>query len=375
MSSLLSVLQDWLRNDRTRSQQQQLRQDYENLVKLVSDYQHTMSEYQNNMNSYLLLLTSLQIQLLPSQSSTDETPRETQTSQSPTENPFSQRQSQPQTRPQRNSARSYPRDRRAGNRSYANVAASNPLNTLRPLITRYHPIQNTRNSNTTSFFTSPNNNNNETSRLFDSLVRENRGGVLNMDVCGNSLFGITSSENTENPWSSLFPPLSSTNPPIFGSGVLGGNSESSTTTNPPVNLIDIVFEYDDQYQQFNTPEGEASLQRMIQNDDFRNQILRAAGLNNHSNVMRWIVAPNGFEDSEQQGLTMDEIRSCTDSLIYQEGMEGLLSNVCPITMEDFVVGDRLLQLRDCRHAFRERELVEWFQRHHTCPVCRNRVVE
>jgi len=236
-------------------------------------------------------------------------------------------------------------------------------------MTRYHPTQPNRVSDTI-FSTG-----NESTRLFDSLLRENRGG--NIDVCGNSLFG--NSETTENRWNLLFPPLS----PSLGLGNNGtglsvmtenrGNTEPSSQT--PVNLIDIVFEYDDQYQQFNNPEGEASLQRMIQNDDFRNQILRAAGLNNNANVMRWIVAPNGFDDAEHQGLTNEEIRACTDNLVYEEGMEGLLSNVCPITMEEFVVGDRLLQLRECRHAFRERELVEWFQRHSTCPVCRHRVVE
>jgi hypothetical protein len=210
----------------------------------------------------------------------------------------------------------------------------------------------------------------ETRRLLESLLRGNSGE--NIDICGNSLFG-----NTANRWSYLIPPLSSSLGSGVGGGIgsgdiSGGNRESS---NPSVNLIDIVFEYDDQYQQFNNPQGEASLQRMIQNDDFRNQILRAAGLDNRANVMRWIVAPNGFDNDETRGLTSEEIRGCTESLVYEEGMEGLLSNVCPITMEEFVVGDRLLQLRECRHAFRERELVEWFHRHSTCPVCRNRVVE
>ena len=365
MSSLLSVLQEWLRNDRTRHPQY-IHQDYDNLVKLIGEYQHTMNEYQSNMSTYLLLLASLQSQLLSS--STTESPREENTFTFSTSNPTTTNE-QTNTHPQRQRARVYPRSstRQTGNRTYASTAtSSNLLNQLRPLMTRYHTTQNNRVSD--SIFSSPNGN--ETSRLFDSLVRENRGNTI--DVCGNSLFGNI--ETTENRWNHLFPPLSSSTGLNNGSGssVLRmteniGNSEPS---NNPVNLIDIVFEYDDQFQQFNNPDGEATLQRMVQNDDFRNQILRAAGLENRTNIMRWIVAPNGIDDSEQNGLSNEEIRVCTESLIYEEGLEGLLSNICPITMEEYVVGDRLLQLRECRHAFRERELVEWFQRHSTCPVCR-----
>jgi hypothetical protein len=357
MSSLLSVLQDWLRNDRTQNQnqhQQHLRQDYESLRKLVSDYQHTMSDYQTNMNMYLLLLTSLQVNLLNSQtpissSSTAEIPREnaasasaftpfsTTTEQIPVQTPFPTSSSQART--PRTSTRVYPRGRRPANRSNS---TTNSFNTLRPLISRYHSTaQNGTNSN-------------ETTRLFDSLLRDNQGGgrVLNLDICGNSLLrglGLTTTETSENRWRNLFPAFSSTSE--SGSRNSEANSifsdlehSNNSTTTPAVNRIDIVFEYDDQLQQFNNQEGEESLQRLLQSDDFRNQILRTAGIDNQSNVLRWIMAPTGLEDSEPRGLTMGQIRDCTESLVYSEGMEGLLSTVCPITMEEYVEGDRLLQL-------------------------------
>jgi len=368
MSSLLSVLQDWLQNDRTRHQQLPVHQDYENLVKLISDYQHTMNHYQSNMSTYLLLLTSLQVQL---SSSTTEIRQEENPSPSSTSIPTTTEQPQRPSRPQRTSTRVYPRSstsRIPGNRSYANVASNN----LIPFVTRYQPTQPNRVSDSLFSTTSTSN---ETTRLFDSLVRENRGGWTHLDVCGNSLFrgfGNTPTENAENRLNSLFPPLSSTPSEHLGGNVRrreGGQSNSTTTTtNPSVNLIDIVFEYDD--QPFHHTEEESILHRMVQNDDFRNRILRMAGLNNQEGSMRWFVAPTGFDDSEARGLTMEEIRGCTELLVFEEGREGLLSTTCPITMEEFSVGDRLLQLRECRHAFRERELVEWFQRHSTCPICR-----
>jgi len=252
--------------------------------------------------------------------------------------------------------------------------------------TRFHPTTTTRQQPHRVSESMPFTADHDTTRLFESFVREIREtgtGWTNFgggDMCGNSLFGgiggSGSNSTTENRWNSLFPPLSASSATSSSSSPSGtGLATGSTSSTAPINLIDIVFEYDDTFQQFNTPEGEASIQRMIQNDDFRNQILRAAGLGGQGNVMRWIVAPEGLEDTEPRGLSMEEIRGCTESLVYSEGMEGLLSTVCPITMEEYVAGDRLLQLRECRHAFRERELVEWFQRHDTCPGCRNRVVE
>ena len=351
-SSLLSILQDWLRNDRTGQQNHLERQDYEQMVKLVGEYQQTMLEYQHNMNTYLLLLATLQTRLhSPSQPNPQPNPQPNQNRRAETEETplFSTGSMSPRTQ----STRVFPRSVRRNN-----VRSSNPLNNLRPLITRYQPSQNNRSSESTLNTTTIHN---ETTRLFDTLVRENRGMNNSGDSSGNRL-------NTENPWISLFSPsLSSSN----GNSIFRDLEQSTDQSN----MIDIVFEYDEQLQNTANPESALSLRRMIQSDDFRNQILRAAGINNQSNVLRWIVAPNGLEESEQRGLTMEEIRECTESLVYSEGMEGLLSTVCPITMEEYVAGDRLLQLRECRHAFHERELVEWFQRHDTCPVCRNRVVE
>lgn len=388
MSSLMSLLQELMQQNGQNNQSNQnnqtqinpenyTRRDYENLVDLIGHYQKTISEYQSNMSTYLLLLASLQRQLNnpiapnPNSDITDSNPHhgEENTSIAPVS---ASTNINTNTRTDRNSTHNNPRSsRRARNRSYASVASSR--NSLRPLMTRYQPLQNNRLSESISF---SNPIGRETIQLFESLLRGN--SWRNIDVCGNSLFG-----NVPVYSNYLFPPLSSS----FGSGngsgngnrlnvpVLTENRGNTETSNPSVNLVDIIFEYDDQMQQTNTPEREASLQRMINNEGFRNHILRAAGIDNRSNIMRWIVAPHGLDSEEGRGLTNEEIRRCTDSLVFEEGMEGLLSTVCPITMEEFVVGDRLLQLHECRHAFRERELVEWFQRHNTCPVCRRVVVE
>lgn len=382
-SSLLALLQQWMQSENSRnaslhSLQQQERQDYEQMLKLVHEYQHTMAEYQSNMSTYLLLLASLQLRSFSasplssaSAGSTTEPLFSTSTSRPHNQN---QRTTSPLFSPSSSSSRtsSTSNRRMGGNRSYSTAAASSSA--IRPLITRLRDTVQARmaaESSASMFdsFTEPSG-----SRATEENQSTGGRGEENgnsHDLSGNlrATSSTTSSNHVTNPWYTLFPPLNSNavNTSLQGLG-LGRNTETSSS---PVNLIDIVFEYDEPLPTFTSPENESSLQRMIQSDDFRNQILRAAGLENRSNVMRWIVAPpHGLDDLEPRGMTNEQIRACTTNLVYSEGMEGLLSHVCPITMEEFVEGDRLLQLRECRHTFRERELVEWFQRHSTCPVCR-----
>lgn len=43
---------------------------------------------------------------------------------------------------------------------------------------------------------------------------------------------------------------------------------------------------------------------------------------------------------------------------------------CPITLEEFVIGEELCRMRHCSHVFTWRYLQEWFCTNSHCPVCR-----
>jgi hypothetical protein len=264
-----------------------------------------MKDYQKIMNTYLLLSTSIHLQTSSLQTQTH-TPIQTRTTNRP-----------PTSR---------------GNQTY--TTPSFPINTnIRTDHSTRPPYYQTSLISESIPFSTPG----DTRRLFDSLLSDSQRNIW--DNSGNR----------------LFPPISRPNPV----------PQSSPT------LIDIILEYDeDQTQQgvTNSQTDDTAIQRIINSDDFRNSILRAAGIENQETVTRWVVNPQNSE--EERGLTLEEIRNVTNSLIFSENTEGLLSTTCPITMEEFVPGDRLLQLRTCQHAFRERELVEWFHRERTCPVCR-----
>jgi len=43
---------------------------------------------------------------------------------------------------------------------------------------------------------------------------------------------------------------------------------------------------------------------------------------------------------------------------------------CPITLEDFIVGEQIMQIIPCGHIFKSDALTNWFRRDNKCPCCR-----
>ena len=67
--------------------------------------------------------------------------------------------------------------------------------------------------------------------------------------------------------------------------------------------------------------------------------------------------------------TQRQINNATRTIIYRDNLS-LINTRCPITMEDFVNGDRICMIHHCRHCFRESAIMDWFQTNVRCPVCR-----
>jgi hypothetical protein len=68
---------------------------------------------------------------------------------------------------------------------------------------------------------------------------------------------------------------------------------------------------------------------------------------------------------------ISQILAATEVFEFTEEhrLRGLESR-CPISLEDFVVGDELCEIRNCHHIFKWTNLQYWFSRHSNCPVCR-----
>lgn len=65
---------------------------------------------------------------------------------------------------------------------------------------------------------------------------------------------------------------------------------------------------------------------------------------------------------------IQQVMAATEIYLYDNTPTTDLS--CPITLEEFVLGEELCRIRHCRHVFTWRYLQEWFCTNSHCPVCR-----
>ena len=66
-------------------------------------------------------------------------------------------------------------------------------------------------------------------------------------------------------------------------------------------------------------------------------------------------------------LTQEQINNSIQTVEYQQDMG---EERCPITLENFIVGENICRIRHCGHIFKSTGLMQWFQRNVRCPVCR-----
>lgn len=75
-------------------------------------------------------------------------------------------------------------------------------------------------------------------------------------------------------------------------------------------------------------------------------------------------------------LTREEIARATitygftENMIIYDNETGEPTNVCPISLDPFIVGDVVCEIIGCRHKFKRPNLMTWLRRNTRCPVCR-----
>jgi len=81
--------------------------------------------------------------------------------------------------------------------------------------------------------------------------------------------------------------------------------------------------------------------------------------------MPQIYIPRRTQQSNR--LTQEQINTSIQTIEYEEDMG---EERCPITLENFIVGENICRIRHCGHIFKSTGLMQWFQRNVRCPVCR-----
>jgi len=66
-------------------------------------------------------------------------------------------------------------------------------------------------------------------------------------------------------------------------------------------------------------------------------------------------------------LTNDQIRCATRILQYTNDYN---EQRCPISLDEFIVGENICQIKHCSHIFKNNCLMNWLRNKNHCPVCR-----
>lgn len=80
---------------------------------------------------------------------------------------------------------------------------------------------------------------------------------------------------------------------------------------------------------------------------------------------------SAIETETQTHPTITQIMNATEIFTFNENnMTRVPEPRCPISLEDFVLGEELCQIKHCSHIFKWNTLQTWFSRNSHCPVCR-----
>jgi len=91
---------------------------------------------------------------------------------------------------------------------------------------------------------------------------------------------------------------------------------------------------------------------------------------NNTNPINWTAfIPLRYNSSRylDNRLTQAQIDTSTQMIEYNADMD---EERCPISWEDFVVGEQICQIKECEHIFKSASLLNWLRTNSHCPVCR-----
>ena len=102
------------------------------------------------------------------------------------------------------------------------------------------------------------------------------------------------------------------------------------------------------------------------NNSFWRDLLR----NNTYSLEIERILPSLFTNTNNIPPTASQISSTTTNFTYDISNNPLISNQCPISLEEFQDGEQLTRIIRCGHVFKTTELSRWFLRNSHCPSCR-----
>ena len=114
----------------------------------------------------------------------------------------------------------------------------------------------------------------------------------------------------------------------------------------------------------------------VRNTRTREQPPNTNNRRTHDLGTRWGVRQSSGDGLSSQEnishtLTPDEIDQYITTITYEDGMN---DTVCPISLDNFVVGESICKINACGHIFKQNQLLRWVSSRNQCPVCRAHIV-
>ena len=99
--------------------------------------------------------------------------------------------------------------------------------------------------------------------------------------------------------------------------------------------------------------------------------LNRNGLDNNNSLLFTYLFQPEVGETQAVLLSSDEIaRHTTTYGCSEEVFCDISGNRCPISLDNFEIGDVIMKITGCGHIFKRRALMRWFERSNNCPVCR-----
>lgn len=84
-----------------------------------------------------------------------------------------------------------------------------------------------------------------------------------------------------------------------------------------------------------------------------------------------VAAASAATESASRFPTIMQVLNATERFTFTSETTRRINDIrCPISLEEYVLGEELCEIRHCRHVFKWSSLQNWFSRNSHCPVCR-----
>jgi len=96
---------------------------------------------------------------------------------------------------------------------------------------------------------------------------------------------------------------------------------------------------------------------------------------NETEIFSFFIPYNdtsGTTSTARQGLTQSQIDEKTETIPYNSSMNEIS---CPITYEDFTIGESVCRIKQCGHFFKPSAIQNWLTNNVYCPICRHDLLE